>query len=216
MDFKTVKRIPTGHIQDKQPMSFDQIIASFSFQKWFGESKIRDAAGKPLEVYHGGLRFDSFRERPESLAHFASDDYAIADGYADQYSRESAEIKALFLRIENPLDLRDFDLFEKWIGLDPRQCDASSEWGIKAYMAHNNIDVRSGGALLKKARLAGHDGVIFFDTDVRNRSLHTSYAFFEPEQAKLALGIDATLNHYKVRQYIGNGQFDPGSSQLDR
>lgn len=216
MDFKTVKRIPTGHIQDKQPMSFDQIIASFSFQKWFGESKIRDAAGKPLEVYHGGLRFDSFRERPESLAHFASDDYAIADGYADQYSRESAEIKALFLRIENPLDLRDFDLFEKWIGLDPRQCDASSEWGVKAYMAHNNIGVRSGGELLKKVRQAGHDGIIFFDTDVRNRSLHTSYAFFEPGQAKLAFGLDAKLNYYDVRQYRGLGNFDPENDDLNQ
>lgn len=216
MDFKTSKNSLTRQIGATKTLSAGDIANRVDFRAWFGKSKITDSKGLPLEVYHGGLRFDAFRSNPEALAHFASDDYAVADGYADQFPREQVELKALFLRVENPLDLRDPDTYEKWVGVPLARCEASSEWGMRTFMAQNCIQVRAGGALLAAAKRNGHDGVIFYDTDVRNRGYHTTVAFFEPEQAKLAPGTDARLNHYTVRDLPEQPSFDRCDPRIDR
>lgn len=199
MDFKTRKMHPIGGTRISRSPTAGQLSRQAEFARWFEGSRVVNAKGLPLEVYHGGLRFDDFRENPESLAHFASDDYAVADGYADQYPRAQAELKALFLSMKNPLDLRDPQTYEKWVGVQIEDLGAASEWGERTAMAQNAIGVRSGGELLEKARKAGYDGVIFFDTDIRNRGYHTSYAFFDPAQARPAPGTDARLNHYEVK-----------------
>src|ERR1700679_2804161 len=123
------------------------------FKRWFAGSKVVDAKGRPLVVYHGGEVFDAFimgteelRVRPHpvgnrwgiqaSLGHatwtwvgqpfaskeeaniaigkrvtvrasYATDDIETASSYAGQYPAHLTEIKPLYLRIINPLDLRD-------------------------------------------------------------------------------------------------------------
>jgi len=216
MDFKSSRTPSIGKIKQSNTLTIQEITLRTNFQNWFGKSKIVDRNGLPLEVYHGGTKFDAFRSSPSAMAHFASDDYAIADGYADQYPREHVELKALFLKIENPLDLRDPKIYLRWTGVDPLGSDAASEWGRRTFMAQNCIQARSGGGILAAAKRAGHDGVIFFDTDVRNRGYHTTYAFFEPTQAKIAPGGDARLNHYGVREVPHDLSFDPLDQRIDR
>lgn len=216
MDFKSSKAPALGKIEPYGALTIQHIALRSDFQSWFAKSKIVDRNGLPLELYHGGTKFDAFRSDPSAIAHFASDDYAVADGYADQYPREQAELKALFLKIENPLDLRDPKIFVEWTGVDPLDSDAASEWGVRTFMAQNCIQARSGGRILAAAKRAGHDGVIFFDTDVRNRGYHTTYAFFDPTQAKIAPGTDAKLNHYEVRGMPNEVSFDPKEQRIDR
>lgn len=65
------------------------------FRNWFGDSKVVDADGKPLVVYHGTKTdFDTFSDyKPNFFT--ASRDYA--SGYGDR-------IKPVFLKIEQPFD----------------------------------------------------------------------------------------------------------------
>lgn len=186
-----------------------------AFRKWFGDSKVVDADGKPLVVYHGGLKFNAFRNSPDSVAHYASDDVATAFGYADQYSADRAEVKPLYLKIENPLDLRDRATFLQWTGVDPNDAPVFSDWGRKAFMAHEGFPMRSGGKVLQKAKADGYDGVIFYDTDVMNRGLHTAYAFFTPTQAKAAPADAARMNDFdEVRAEGNSGAFDPTNPDI--
>ena len=65
-----------------------------AFYKWFGNSKVVDKNGKPLEVYHGSTEeFDAF----EGGAFF-TDDYMNADGYG-----AGENIYDCYLKIERPL-----------------------------------------------------------------------------------------------------------------
>jgi len=114
---------------------------------------------------------------------YATDDIDAASSYAGQFAKEQAEIKALRMRLKNPLDLRDPAAFQKWIGYD-----VSNEQGDRqqSTMAQSNSKLRSGGNLLQKIKDAGYDGIIFYDTDNLNRGAHTSYVAFRSDQVRPA------------------------------
>ena len=85
-----------------------------AFRKWFGNSKVVDAAGEPLVVYHGSSSEigDDFsfeyghkgRDESGSVAHFFTPDQYAAETYA----REAGfgDTVAVYLQMEKPLDLR--------------------------------------------------------------------------------------------------------------
>jgi len=86
-----------------------------AFKEWFGNSKVVDADGRPLVVYHGTLSkdFDVFRTNStkEGGAHFGTAEQANAriDSAAPLLSpdQKPSRIIPVFLRIENPLRLTD-------------------------------------------------------------------------------------------------------------
>ena len=234
------------------------------FKQWFGQSKVVDVKGRPLIVYHGGAKFNSFSmSQPEFKVEFnkttekwhvlqsngewthtnhvcdteeeAKQDaigtrkmytpvmYATSDleagySYASQLPKEEAEIKPLYLKLENPLDLRDRVAFEKWTGIKPEPSAFMKEYDSD--MADNSGPMRSGGRVLAAAKEAGYDGIIFYDTDVMNRGPITSYAFFKPTQAKLAKipqgeeGDGGTWWDYLIRQDGNKGTFNPKGSNI--
>ncbi|MBK9923625.1 MAG: hypothetical protein IPP09_10755 [Elusimicrobia bacterium] len=210
-----------------------------AFKRWFGDSVVTDngkpmsEGGKPLVVYHGGLKFNAFgiddrelrvRARsdgfgiqehlggdtwtwtgqpfkteleahdyaasiPTTSAAYATESEDVAASYADQYEGDKQEVKQLYLKMENPLDLRDTLTFKKWVG-DIGETFFSQEMN----MAHGNRQIRSGGKVLDAAKKAGHDGIIFYDTDVYDKGASISYAFFDPKQAKSATGNAGTFD----------------------
>ncbi len=187
-----------------------------AFWRWFGDSKVVDAKGKPLVVYHGTDElWTKPRSRKERLAHFDkmtegltdsivvmqreyvarsagaiwwTDDEGVAEGYRDSYKESSGIIEA-YLRIENPLDLR------------AKTTGASKIARIltEIYGKETRIDDTYGEALgvaraivwdnskvVKWAIENGFDGIIHDDTDIGGRNTHTSYVTFEPSQIKSA------------------------------
>lgn len=187
-----------------------------AFKRWFGDSKVVDENGKPLIVFHGGERFDAFRGNPAAGAHYATESLDTAQTYASQYSTDEAEIKPLYLRIENPLDLRDYDAFEEWTG-HTFTGNYFSDGGKRSEMARAAHDIRSGGKILAKAKEQGYDGIIFHDTDAMNRGSDTSYVFFDPTQAKAAPDNETrggTWWDYPVRQGGNRGTFDPNKPSI--
>jgi hypothetical protein len=87
-----------------------------AFQKWFDSSKVVDADGQPLIVYHGTYGdFDSFKRRTGDIGlHFgdaetASDRVATAVPHRGNKDGKSlsANLMPVYLTIKNPLRLKD-------------------------------------------------------------------------------------------------------------
>ncbi len=81
-----------------------------NFQKWFGESVVRDAEGLPLEVYHGTRReFTEFDPAKNGTAHdsgFHGDGFYFAKtgGHASDYAGtlDGASVIPGFVSLQNP------------------------------------------------------------------------------------------------------------------
>lgn len=88
-----------------------------NFWKWFGKSKVVDAQGNPLVVFHTSVAdFTKFKRSPKDIGiHFgthgqASDRYHLkieSDPYGPSIRGVKHNTIPVFLRIENPLRLID-------------------------------------------------------------------------------------------------------------
>ena len=155
------------------------VTSTPAFRRWFGDSKVVDAAGEPRVVYHGapdvrGIFAGGFkRSSMRGDVFFATDDPRTAETYTDphrawDYQNAEPGVIPLYLRIENPLVVDAG--FQHWRGT-----------------AH----------VIKQARQAGHDGVIIENTidhyasdrkaKPRREDACTVFAFFSPTQVKSAL-----------------------------
>lgn len=160
------------------------------FKRWFGESKVVDASGKPLVVYHGsGSDFDEFD--PSRLGsntgygdaeigfHF-SDNHADADHYASMAARKatgdhmaSGVVRKFYLSLQNPLI----------VGMDEDDGNAGEK-------TQDFLDDKN--AAKSYAEEKGHDGIIYlYGTNVD--SGYTAIAF-RPEQIKSATDNSGDFN----------------------
>jgi GGDEF domain-containing protein len=157
-----------------------------AFKRWFGDSKVVDADGKPLVVYHGTAAnfaaFDPkkvgsnygqdrrgffFTPNPKH-AGYAADDAAEKGG--------AAAILPVYLSIQSPLQL-DAEISSKYP-------DAVS-W----------FDNQNKSAIMGRATRGGHDGII-----VRGGADDAVFIAFRPEQIKSATG--------------NTGAFDPSNPDI--
>jgi hypothetical protein len=161
------------------------------FQRWFGDSKVVDDAGKPLVVYHGTdadiKEFDvkkiksrfpfsigyHFTSRPSEASIYASD--ALGEKM-----REGGNVMPVYVSLKNPLIVH-----------------------TKELAASIEADLHSGPMFTKirDARIAGkpHDGIII----KRERGDEWdgwNVIAFRPEQIKSAIG--------------NNGEFDPANADI--
>lgn len=164
---------------DEQDEEKPEENPSDAFRRWFGDSKVVDASGQPLVVYHGapdvrGIFAGGFKKSPmRGDVFFATDDPRTAETYTDphrawDYQDAEPGVIPLYLRIENPLVVDAG--FQHWRGTEH---------------------------VIEKARKAGHDGVIIQNTidhfasdrkaKPRREDACTVFAFFSPTQAKSAL-----------------------------
>lgn len=148
-----------------------------AFRNWFGDSKVVDAEGKPLVVYHGAAEgFDTFDERKigdRDPGFFGAGFYFTPDeGEAQDYADSAAEadgegnatVLPVFVSIQNPFvwDMEAGDGAKATRqALLAMGIERSSVRGNSA--ALSNPDERHRFAAAMKA--AGHDGVIVRDED---------------------------------------------------
>lgn len=162
-----------------------------AFKRWFGDSKVVDAQGKPLVVYHGTLAdfasFDPDRQGQnvfsDDVGFFFTDSPAEASAYADpaRFDDEGGSqpnVMPVYLAIKNP---KIVDVGE----LEP------ALW----------YDVE-GQKEVEDAQQSGHDGLIVRTKDVWQGESrpHNLYVAFRPNQIKSATG--------------NNGQFDPANPDI--
>ena len=137
-----------------------------AFKAWFGDSKVVDAQGKPLVVYHGTGTKDITvfnRERNWFTSDQSeADDYAKDAAYHRYSERGIATVMPIYLSIKNPLIVDASGSREQWH-------KALMSWAIKSPQDWE----------LKKQ---GYDGVVFLhDGKIR------AYPF-NPTQIKSATG----------------------------
>ena len=165
-----------------------------AFRKWFGDSKVVDANGKPLVVYHGSpdLRFINedgvFKSQKGRIglgradaAHWFTTSLATAKTYADprrafDYQNAEEGVVAAYIRLENPLII-----------------DGRGQNWRDAQKLGKTSDV------IEEARKGGHDGAIIHNVkDDYNNGKWTrptdTYVVFEPTQIKSATGNRGTFD----------------------
>ena len=92
---------------------------SKAFKDWFGESKVTDAGGKPLVVYHGtGSDFDAFDLRQTGKvysqgehAFFFTSEKKTAENYAIIAGGKKGKVLPVYLSIKNPIIIQAQDKY---------------------------------------------------------------------------------------------------------
>lgn len=86
-----------------------------AFWRWFGASKVVDAQGQPLRVYHGTrAKFTKFRRGKGKIATFISVEeverygffFAEEKEFAQAFAGKDGTVLAAYLSLQNPVDLR--------------------------------------------------------------------------------------------------------------
>ena len=174
------------------------------FKKWFGDSKVVDADGSPIIVYHGTMRdgfsvFDTSGKvgtKTEGTGAFFSDSKSVAESFSwtrrkarpvpDKIGRKYAGIYETYLSIQNP-EYVDFK---------------GKYWGDHVLDSGQNTTTDE---IVRNARVSGKDGVIF--RNIKDVGLEHSkseygdvYVVFDPAQIKSAV--------------FNNGQFDAANTDI--
>ena len=110
-----------GKTYNQDTITFEQSAAMYKkpeFKAWFGKSKLVDDAGNPLVVYHGtNQTFNEFKINPLSKwlgklgeGIYFTDNPQTAQGYGEDIATDNkpAQVYPVYLRLENPLVLKDF------------------------------------------------------------------------------------------------------------
>lgn len=171
------------------------------FKNWFGESKVVDADGKPLTVYHGTRSPEDFNTfRTDSGHNYGPGAYFTpearrASGYAGE--NEGARAYSTYVKVEKPYIVQS-DATVQDLGYKLRQDpanDALMQSLVSRYGDKNNVgNADVGNAWL---RSQGYDGII----KQRNRYTENGYVpevvevvAFKPEQIKSATGNRGTFD----------------------
>jgi len=176
--------------------------ASPEFRAWFGRSRVVDARGAPMLLYHGTGRggFATFRRDPFSHfpGFFFTSDLRNANSYAGVRKRN---------RIEDPTRPVDDDSFSDpkrgvyrvWLRMEnPLVVDANNAFwnriNVPEYPSLHMTDV-----IVRAAARDGYDGVIFRDLSDSGSAAPFDgtadvYVVFSPTQIKSALFNDGSFS----------------------
>lgn len=150
-----------------------------NFARWFGESKVTDAEGVPMVVYHASSRnITEFRTKGngESTGNvtavwgsFFTPDPEEASRYAKDFHTDGQNISPVYLSLRNPLSM------------------SRLEWDQHAMKVFRGMSQEQAIIEEKKFRenleAQGYDGVI-----VRGRGFNNEYVAFHAWQIKSAIG----------------------------
>ena len=194
----------TGREGDLKQGAVDE--RSPEFRAWFGDSKVVDAEGKPLVVYHGsseggGDAFTTFQGN--HLAGWFSESAKLAGRYADNRDKGEydATIYPVYLNIKRPLDLT----FDKRFDLTNSEATVQELFDHFGLQTTNKTILLDGEGLyqsvnhrdfVEAARNAGYDGI---------KALEEGYVTW------------GAFSSRQVKSTIGNrGTFDPNDPNILR
>lgn len=154
-----------------------------AFKAWFGDSKVVDADGKPLVVYHGTAQdfdtFDSTLEKSGQGFNFQIPGFWFA-AERDIATRFGQNVQEVHLSLQNPAKIEAAEYLQRFV--------------------YNGEDAAAYRAGLEKK---GHDGLIIeADPEYENNRGpsgtdewgQTNYVAFRPEQIKSATGNRGTFD----------------------
>lgn len=166
-----------------------------AFKRWFGDSKVVDANGEPLVVYHGtpgaynGMPITSFSKKAQgglggAIGFWFSDSREVGERFArPRYAGVQPEVIETYLSISNPKEYQTYRAFVD---------DANARRG-------DSIESRL-KSLRRALEKAGHDGIVIRESDTDGGIVRDDWVAFRPEQIK-----SATANR---------GTFDPNDPSI--
>lgn len=132
--------------------AFREVTETPAFRRWFGDSKVVDADGEPMVMYHGtrpGNDIESFRTPDGDGAYFTPDPaYAeafTADLFAEEGGENAGGMYPVYLSIQNPYIVRTedgSDTFYNFVdrGLDTEELKAQGYDGAMLYVEGFGLD----------------------------------------------------------------------------
>ena len=226
--------------------NYETTIHNEPFKKWFGDwelaynlqqndpgidtvtianmnkvvSKVVDATGKPLVVYHfnteGNNDFTEFKPRQfgsygeNSMFYFATDKNWV-NKFAQKFAYDSTlpvkvKPRAFFLDIKNPLDLTGVKLTpSEWLyylkGMNLLTDNIESKLRETPESKYFRTEIFSWqifrydfGDFRKKLIEGGYDGIKITDSNYGSKGSNISYVALYPNQIKLADGTNTTFD----------------------
>jgi len=175
---------------------FSRAPNTAAFREWFGDSKVVDAQGGPLVVYHGTPEAGGITEfnMNQGAAYFTSSSQ-VAGGYTSRRgvwrSAPTGAVVPAYLALQNPLVVdalgkRNDNIPVPW-----------QEWKPKVFgnLPPNAMNM---GKLVEYAKAKGHDGAIVrnvVDTANPQETVKSDvFIAFRPEQIKSAIGNRGTFD----------------------
>lgn len=213
-----------GRSADERTTKVEANTDPEAFKRWFGNSKVVDADGKPLVVYHGTnadfSAFDADRLGEQSnagsakLGFFFASNPAVASSYADTYNFHTDT------KLGKILSKATAGLWEKFDNVTLRLAGGKPTSGanvMPVYLSIKNPKVidfkgseyreRTYAAVIAEAKSEGHDGVI-----LRNTYDHG----YVPGQGKDVTDVYVTFNPTQIKSATGNnGNYDPADSNIN-
>lgn len=165
-----------------QPEPREQVTDTPEFRKWFGESKVVDARGNPLMVYHGSKSATKeFSGRGRSalaqLGHWFDADPGTAHGYTGGgSSADRPNMIPAYLSIQNP---------KVFVNVDAVKDAAEGKWGPTPVARARKLRVD-----LKKA---GYDGILV-QNSTNGSGNPDWWVAFDQKQVKNAIGNSGDFN----------------------
>ncbi|HQU09896.1 MAG TPA: hypothetical protein PLV25_08055, partial [Opitutales bacterium] len=176
-----------------------------AFSKWFGKSKVVDAQGKPLTVYHGTRHdfsaFNAKSRNPQGRLHYFTEDPRVAAEYAEKGLGEGNTVMPVHLSFQNPfiLNARGSLWSRLPLSLVPNY--------IKEHLPSDHIHQGRSteeprvmlDELTRAAQKAGHDSVIAKNImdpagSYGAKNVTNVYIASHPTQIKSAIGNRGTFD----------------------
>ena len=189
---------------------FKRLFDTDNFKKWFGKSKVVDAEGKPLTMYHGtsgsedGNAYTSFDTYASNyglmgMGGYFTDNPTVASSYTSKGKGTSPSVYPVHLSIERPIDMDAKANPAEWT----KQFDGIAEhheggttnesWyrAAESMLSDHDLPKWEGAEIMQDGlRSMGYDGITHIGGGrvVADGVRHRVYIAFEPEQIKSATG----------------------------
>ena len=189
---------------------------SVPFKKWFGESKVVDAEGRPRVMYHGtsasegGEAFTTFDTYASNyglmgMGGYFTEDPAVASSYTSKGKGGTPSVYPVYLSIKNPIDMDAKADERAWKKQFPgaeqyhEGGDSNESWyrAAEEAMVDERVPKWEGAEAMQDGlRAMGFDGITHVGGGrVKSDGVrHRVFIAFEPDQVKSAIGNRGTFD----------------------
>lgn len=224
-------------VLQSEKMDRSQQTESPAFRKWFGASRVVDADGKPLIMYHGtnksdqGGAFTQFDAYGSNYGLFGQGQYftdtpEVASSYTTKGKGDAPTVYPAYLSIENPIDMDANADAAQWgaafpdVDFEAYTPDKLTNEGyyraVESSLTDGDIPKFEGAEIMQDGlRKMGYDGIVHIGGGrVKSEGVrHQVYIAFDPEQIKSATGNRGTFDasNPDIRYSRASGQAAPAA-----
>lgn len=209
-------QLPNVNSRGGMISSVKQVVENF--WQWFGHSEAVDGKGRPLVFFHGtNADFDEFKTQIKSNnnygllgdvattrhAIFVTPNLSFASGYSNNRGDEGANIISVYVKAENPIDLRHGLSEEDEINLERANPDFSARFIHNIQHTWELFDDDMGDNFVAACKKAGYDSARIFEYDEEADDNADVWVLFSGKQLKSVFNKGTYSNGTKIAEATG-------------